>query len=228
VAGILAKMFQDTQIGSYVDQRHYWIMCSDLPIYSGPNAIAAAIFVGTDLSERDDGDHCCEYDFTFQEIIMVPGFPAEWKFMGEFVAAVIIACSASYGSWYVTSDHYEKIIAQYQINADKAVQSQFALNQQLALIHADKIRLAEEQHAADQITITRLGNQLSRVQVHLARNDCGSVSGGNQTAADQNGRAELFYEAADAAFANLQRGDDEDFQRCDQLNIDAIEVNAQH
>jgi hypothetical protein len=45
-------------------------------------------------------------------------------------------------------------------------------------------------------------------------------------AIDTSGAAGLLRAAQDAAFEELQRGDDEDFARCDILNSDATRTNA--
>jgi len=108
------------------------------------------------------------------------------------------------------------------------VNAELMRQQKLAGIRAEKSRLAEEQHATDQLSINRLAGDLNGLRVKLARISCGTLPRTDENTANQDRGTGLLYEAADTAFANLQRGDDEDFQRCDQLNIDATQVNAQH
>ena len=152
----------------------------------------------------------------------------EWKFLAHVVVIVPIIAISIYGTWYVTSEHYQKIIAQEQVKEDEIARQQLEHLRLLATEHAEKSRLVEEQHAADQITITRLGNQLAGVRIHIPSVSCGAVFGTSQTAADSNGAGGILSEQVDAAFAELQTGVGQLVQRCDQLNIDAAQVNAQH
>jgi len=45
---------------------------------------------------------------------------AEWKFLAHVVVVVPIVAISMYGTWYVTSDHYQKIIAQQQVKEDES------------------------------------------------------------------------------------------------------------
>ena len=88
----------------------------------------------------------------------------------------------------------------------------------VAVAYAGRIKEVVEQHDNDQTIIDTQHAQLVRMQ-HARLPKCPS-------SADQDGEAGILYGAADAAFEDLQSGDDEDFARCDQLNIDARRTNS--
>ncbi|HEY6021540.1 MAG TPA: hypothetical protein VIY48_17065 [Candidatus Paceibacterota bacterium] len=127
-------------------------------------------------------------------------------------------------SWYFTSDHYQKVIAENQVAVDKAYQKQLEENQKLAAENAALRKSAEEEHASNQLVINDLSHQLSRVHIHIP--NCSQVPGTSVPGQGEDGKTWILSGKADAAFEELQRGDDEDFARCDQLNIDAIRLNA--
>lgn len=153
--------------------------------------------------------------------------PLEWRFLAKFIAILVVAGAGAFGGWWVTSDYYQaKINALKAANSD-AVNAQLQRQQKLMADRAEQIRLAGEQHALDQLTITRLGNQLAGVRVHVPVS-CGPVPGTSQASTDSNGTGGILSERVDAAFTELQAGVGQLVQRCDQLNIDAIQVNASH
>lgn len=88
------------------------------------------------------------------------------------------------------------------------------------IAYAQVIKSSGEQHAKDQDTISRLGRELGRVRIHLPT--CGE-----NTATDPHGAARVFSAGVDELFADLQARAGEIVQRCDQLNIDARQLNAQ-
>jgi len=159
---------------------------------------------------------------------MIPKIPPQYRFLAKFIVILVVAGSAAFGAWYVTSDHYEAIIARHALDDATTVNAELRRVQKSLDDRIETIRLAEEQHATDQITITRLGNQLAGVRIHIPSVSCDPVPGISQTAAHSNGAGGILSERVDAAFAQLQSGVGQLVQRCDQLNIDAIQVNAQH
>jgi len=139
------------------------------------------------------------------------------------LAAGLIA-AASYASWYVTSDHYQKQIAEIQLGMSTAVQTQLLADQQALADEAAKRTKAEENHAKDQLFINSLRNNIERLQLNKI---CSSALQQSRATSEDPDRATgIFSAEAEAAFAELQRGIDEDLQRCDQLNIDAIQFNG--
>ncbi len=153
-------------------------------------------------------------------------FPPEWKFFPKFIALLMVALLSVYGGWYFTSEHYQYKIANMEADVQRVTNNELARLQQMALVDAKKFRQAEEQHATDQLAITRLGAQLAGVQLKLPAHDCSAVPGITETASNQNGTGGLAAARADEYLAEAQRAIQDIGQRCAQLNIDAIEMNA--
>lgn len=141
------------------------------------------------------------------------------------IAAAALIGAGAYGSWYVTSNRYEKILAEEHLQQSDAVQNQLIENQKVAAAHAAQIKTAEEQHAKDQLTLNNLRNQLGSVRIHIPIGGC-TKPGTGQAGADPDGTAGILSGRVDAAFADLQAGVDRLTARCDQLNIDAIQANS--
>jgi hypothetical protein len=141
------------------------------------------------------------------------------------IAAVALIGAGAYGSWYVTRDHYEKILADEHLQQAAAVQNQLIENQKLAAAHAAQITTTETQHAKDQLTLNALRDQLDRVRIHIPIGGC-ATPGAGQAGADPDRTTGLLSERVDAAFADLQAGVGRLTARCDQLNIDARQANA--
>lgn len=155
---------------------------------------------------------------------MIPFIPLQYQFLAKFIVIGTLAAIISFGTWYVTSDHYEAVIARHAASDAAAVQTELLRQQKLAAKRAEQTRIAEEQHAKDQLVINRLGTQLAGVQVHLPK--CGSaVSGAGQAGTGSNGSSGVATARADEYLAETQREIQAIGQRCAQLNIDAIESN---
>jgi hypothetical protein len=86
------------------------------------------------------------------------------------------------------------------------------------LAYAERIKEVLENDETIAATNADLRNQLARMQ-HPHLPVCGS-------AGSEDVYGGLLYREKDAAFAELQRGDDEDFAKCDDLNREAIRTNA--
>jgi hypothetical protein len=136
------------------------------------------------------------------------------KFTVGLVAIFGLLILGALSGWYVTSEHYQKQITGIQLGMAEAVQTEL-------LEEEAKRKLAEEQHAKDQLTINTLRDQRGRVQIHIPV--CSNTQPAGQ---DRDREARLFSERVDAAFAKLQAGVGQLVQRCDQLNIDARQFNA--
>lgn len=150
--------------------------------------------------------------------------PPEWRFLAKFIFVLVLMLASASTAAYLVRDHYTAIIAANELAANQAVQQQLLRNLTLQKKYIDTSQQAEAQHATDQLTINRLGNQLAGVRVHLPTS-CNAVPGTGQAAADQNGTGGILSDRVDAAFAELQSGVGQLVQRCDQLNIDAIAAN---
>jgi len=157
---------------------------------------------------------------------MIPFVPLPYQFLAKFILIFATACLGCFSGWWVTSDHYLAEINALKVANSNTVNSELLRQQKLAQDRAELTRLAEEQHAKDQLVINRLGNELSRMRVHLPSVDCNSVSGTGQGITDSNRTSGAFYQRVDAAFAELQSGVGQLIQRCDQLNVEAIAANA--
>jgi len=150
--------------------------------------------------------------------------PLQYQFLAKFIVLLALAASAAFGAWYVTSNHYEGVIAQHALNDAEAVKAELLRQQKLLTERAEQTRLAEEQHAKDQLTINNLAGKLSRVQVNLPK--CGgAVPGAGQASANPDGTGGLAAARADEYLAAAQREIQDIGQRCAQLNIDAIAAN---
>ena len=152
--------------------------------------------------------------------------PLQYQFLAKFILLLMIAGAAAYGAWYVTSDHYQAIIARQQVAVDKAVQDQLLRSQQILTERAERTRLAEEQHATDQLVINRLNHTLAGVRVKLPETGCDPVPGTGQTAADSNHAGGLAAARADEYLAAAQRAIQDIGLRCATLNSEAREANG--
>jgi len=85
------------------------------------------------------------------------------------------------------------------------------------IAYAERIKKGEEQHDEDQAVINNLAADNKRLRVHIPR--CPTIG-------DQGGESGLFSARVDEEFGKLQSRAGELFQRCDQLNIDAIRMNS--
>lgn len=88
--------------------------------------------------------------------------------------------------------------------------------------HVLVVKKAGEDHAKNQLTINSLATQLGRMRVKVTVPSC-------PTSAEEgsDGRAREFSDKLNEALGRLQESDGSAAQRCDQLNIDSIESNAQ-
>lgn len=133
---------------------------------------------------------------------------ANWKSVIAFGLAGVLFISG----WYLGSEH-----VQNQWNEEKLTVQDDALG--VMNTHALMIKEADEQHDKDQTTLDTARTELNRLQ-HPNLPKCPSTG-------SQDVSAGILYAEQNAAFKELQRGDDEDFAKCDQLNIDAIRLNTE-
>lgn len=133
----------------------------------------------------------------------------------QLAAAALLLIGTNYLTWRLTSDSYIK----------EAQQQQIARDQASAKLIADRdaqILQGGIQHAKDQRTITDLAARNRSMQIHFPTAGCGVTQGG----ADSDRAGGILSAGVDAAFAELQKGAGILVQRCDQLNIDAIQSNT--
>lgn len=106
----------------------------------------------------------------------------------------------------------------------RAVIAQQIKDQADVLAYAAAIKSAGEQHDKDQLTVNNLHDQLSRVRVHFPA--CRPMSGDTKAAVSKNRSSRVLPDAVDSLFAKLQSRTSALVERCDQLNINAIRLNA--
>ena len=151
------------------------------------------------------------------------GFIYKYLIWFKLGAIALLVAAACYRTWFVTSNYFQKIIDEKQVKADKAVQDQLTANVQLLAENAALRKSAEEYRAKNQLVVNGLTAQLNSLRIHFPSSS--TVCADGTSGKDSNGRAGILSEETDTAFAELQRGDNEDFARCDQLNLDAIQAN---
>ena len=156
---------------------------------------------------------------------MIPFVPLQWQFLAKFILILATACLGGFSGWWVTSDYYQAEFNALKAANSNAVNAELMRQQKMMTDRAEQSRFAEEQHAKDQLTINRLGTELSRVRVHLPAIGCGAVPGTGQADADSNGENRLAAARADEYLEQARRAIQDIGQRCSQLNIDSIAAN---
>lgn len=126
-------------------------------------------------------------------------------------------------SWWITSTYYQGVIAENEVERLKAVAKQQTENYEGLVAYAERLVKAEVQRDKNAGIVVGLRNKLAGMQVDLP--PC-PMPGTADTGTDSNGGAGLFYQEANRAFGDLQKGDNADFERCDKLNVDAIRANS--
>lgn len=141
----------------------------------------------------------------------------------KIAAALALLAAACYGTWYVTSDHYQKVIDDNQIAADKAVQKQLTENQKLLAENLSLRTSAEEDRAKNQLITNSFAAKLGSVQFHYA--GCQRALKAGASAQDTDGSAGVADQRINTDLADAKRQIDAIGERCAQLNNDAIEAN---
>ena len=148
-----------------------------------------------------------------------------YLFWAKIGAILGLAAAAAYGSWYITSDHYEKVIAENKVAADAKIQEQLIANQKLRDEKLKLINDSETQHEQDQLVVNNLSTQLAGMRIHIPTRGC-TVPRGNKGGSDTGGGSGVLSARVDESFARLQARANELVLRCDQLNNDARRANA--
>lgn len=139
----------------------------------------------------------------------------------KVAGALAILAAAGYGLWSLYHAGYRSGVNEIQIKWD-ADKIRTADAQRAALLaYGKKLKQAQEQHDNDQATIDDLADTARRLRIHLPT--CGDHAAGGQ---NPNGTAGLLPDRVDQGFAALQSRATALFERCDQLNIDAIRANG--
>ena len=146
--------------------------------------------------------------------------------MNPYILAGLVAV-ASYATWYTTSDHYQKKLAEQENKWQAAyiASANASLDQAAAVtqIRHD----SEVEHGKDQGTINNLAGELNRqLQIHIPTRSCKTDSHGTASPSTDGG-GRLLSAGVDAEFAKFSRRAGEIISRCDQLNIDTIRLNKE-
>ncbi len=138
-----------------------------------------------------------------------------------WLASVLAVFALFYGAY-----HYGRHVQSLEDSTtlDKAVQAQLVANQAALLDYTNKLQTAGVQHDTDQTTIDNLHSAAGRLRIHIPT--C-PVPGNTTADVSSDGSAGLLPNTVDESFARLQDGVSELTKRCDQLNIDAIRINAE-
>lgn len=134
-----------------------------------------------------------------------------------YLKLAIIALT-TFATWFATSDHYQKQIAEMQLETARAVQAELLEEQQ-------KRKTAEENYAKNEDAVSALRSAAGRVSVHLP--SCSALPEEDSTREDRDTRSGILSARVDEAFARLQAGAGDLFLQCDQLNIRAIKHNEE-
>jgi hypothetical protein len=139
------------------------------------------------------------------------------KLIGGFVLTALIG----FGLWYLYHTGYQagKNETQVQWDADKIKRDE--AQKQALIAYANRTKQAEDQHDADQATIDRLAAIAVSLRIHMPA--CPGVSA--SAIQDPNGTSGILQSRVDRQFAEFKGRIDRLVARCDQLNIDAQEVN---
>jgi len=119
------------------------------------------------------------------------------------LAAILLFCAYTGGVYYKGRSDEAAVAVEHERDA--------------LIEYAQKISIAGEQHAKDEQTIADLTAAASRVRVTFPM--CPKT-------ADPNGGTGVLQSAVDQEFAAFQSEVGRIIERCDKLNIDAIESNA--
>jgi hypothetical protein len=131
------------------------------------------------------------------------------------IAAVLMAVS-SLGTWYVTSDHYQKVAAQLKVKQDA--------DSAKLIAHKDaQILQGATEHAINQDIINSLSDSVhaNSVRIHIPVS-CGDTKG----SASQDEARRVFSEGVDELFSRLQERVGVLVREADQINIDVIQQDT--
>lgn len=131
--------------------------------------------------------------------------------------------SGALPAWWLTSGHYQGVIAkeheaQQVLVIEQQRQSMVALS-----AYIERGKTAGVEHDKNAIIVRDLRRERDRLRIAFPT--C-PVSDTTETGADSGGGGGILSDQLDAAFADLQRETGILVERCDTLNIDAIRANA--
>lgn len=133
----------------------------------------------------------------------------------KLLIAVVLMAVSSAGTWYVTSDHYQKVAAQLKVKQDADSSKLIAQKDAQILQGADD-------HAINQEIINSLSDAVhaNGLRVHIP-----TCSGNTQNGANQDQASGILSDRVDELFADLQARVSQIVREADQINVDAIQSN---
>lgn len=143
--------------------------------------------------------------------------PFKGYIYGGLLVAILLLCA--YAKHYINTE----IEAAYNNGYNKAVVEQQQVQLQYTLEYAKEIRDAAQQHQKDINTISNLHSTISGLQVDVPEYSCSSSTGTSESG-DKGSR--IFPNKIQTAFDNFTAGVAQLILECDQLNVNAIEVNG--
>lgn len=144
--------------------------------------------------------------------------------MNNAVAALVIGLAAGAApAWWLTSDHYQGVIAKEHEAQQRnviAAQEQHRLD---LLAYANTITSSGAQHDKDSVTISNLRRKSEWLRVNFPT--C-PVSGAAEAGGNIGEAGRVLPNPVDALFERLRSRAGELVEEADRLNIDAIRMNA--
>lgn len=151
--------------------------------------------------------------------------PPQYAFLARITAVAAVFSAGGYVGHHITKTHYKAEFAQIQADQAAAVSAQLLANARLADEQRKKQLSAKENHEKNTRTIFDNRVAFDRVRVKIPAVDCSAVPGASEASADSDRVAWALLERRKQTVAELQRGLGELAERCDKLNIDAINRN---
>jgi hypothetical protein len=140
------------------------------------------------------------------------------KAYGQLAVGLVITIALAFLLYQAEQYGERKVTAKW--NEDKLLRSDEARAGLIA--YANRITEGDTQHAKDQIAINNLRDDAGRVHVEFPSSLCGA----SNTGEGSDGKSRVLSVRVDEEFGKFQGRVSEIIQRCDQLNIDAIALNA--
>jgi hypothetical protein len=140
------------------------------------------------------------------------------KAYGQLAVGLVITIALAFLLYQSEQYGERKVTAKW--NEDKLLRSDEARTGLIA--YANRITEGDTQHAKDQIAINNLRDAAGRVHVEFPSSLCGAA----QASKGADGSPGVFPNRVDQEFTKFQGRISELAARCDQLNIDAIALNA--
>lgn len=149
------------------------------------------------------------------------GMILPWWMKWAAIAALVVASSTATGMG--VADHYQGKIAKEHLAMQKAATDELQRQAKEVADANKKIQAAAEQHSLDQLYVNHLTDLTHELRIHVPSSS--ATCRDAKTGKDSGGEAGILSGKVDAALDKFKSGMDGLIQRCDQLNIDAIQAN---